>query len=83
MRYKPNMVAGQMRSTFNYWHLGRTFTASPLLNSSFVAFDGTSATYKRILRHLRCLVFCVSFGNKIRALRPMPYEADPGLIDHS
>ena len=48
MRYKPNMVAGQMRSTFDYWHLGRKFTSAPNLNSSFVQFDGTQATYKRI-----------------------------------
>ena len=25
MRTKRNMVCGQMRSTFDYWHLGRIF----------------------------------------------------------
>lgn len=83
MRYKPNMVAGQMRSTFDYWHLGRKFASSPLLNSSFLAFDGTSATYKRIFAAPSVPGLIVSFGNKIRALRPMPYEPEPGLIDHS
>ena len=30
MRTKRNMVCGQMRSTFDYWHLGRIFQVSPL-----------------------------------------------------
>ena len=83
MRYKPNMVAGQMRSTFDYWHLGRKFTSAPNLNSSFVKFDGTQATYKRIFAAPSVPGLIVLFGNKIRALRPMPYEPEPGLIDHS
>ena len=37
MRTKRNMVCGQMRQTFDYWHLGRIFASQPALNSSFVA----------------------------------------------
>ena len=36
MRYKPNMVCGHMRDTYDYWHLGRQFTSKPLLNQSFI-----------------------------------------------
>ena len=36
MRVKRNMVVGKMRSTFNYWHLGREFGSAPLLNQSFI-----------------------------------------------
>lgn len=79
MRYKPNLVAGQMRSTFNYWHLGRIFSSSPLLNSSFLVCDPS----KRIFAAPSVPGLIVSFGNSIKALRPMPIEPDPGLIDHS
>ena len=30
MRYKPNLVCGQLRDTYDYWHLGRQFTSKPL-----------------------------------------------------
>ena len=36
MRTKRNMVCGQMRSTFDYWHLGRIFSTAPALNSTFL-----------------------------------------------
>ena len=35
MRTKRNQVCGQMRDVFDYWHLGRQFTTTPGLNSSF------------------------------------------------
>ena len=36
MRTKRNMVCGQMRNTFDYWHLGRIFSTRPALNSDFI-----------------------------------------------
>ena len=36
MRTKDNMVVGEMRTTFDYWHLARQFSSAPLLNSSFI-----------------------------------------------
>ena len=33
MRTKRNMVCGQMRNVFDYWHLGRIFASAPALNS--------------------------------------------------
>ena len=35
MRTKRNMVCGQMRSTFDYWHLGRIFSSQPALNEFY------------------------------------------------
>ena len=34
MRYKPNMISGQLRTTYDYWHLAREFStaAPPTLN---------------------------------------------------
>ena len=78
MRTKRNMVCGQMRSTFDYWHLGRIFSSVPSLNSDFV----TCNPDKRILRLHRSQVR-VQFANLIKAWRPMPIQSDPGLIDHN
>ena len=79
MRTKKNMVCGQMRSTFDYWHLGRIFSSVPSLNSDFV----TCNPDKRIFAAPSEPGFIVQFANLIKAWRPMPIQSDPGLIDHN
>lgn len=79
LRYKPSQVCGLMRTTFNYWHLGRIFSSAPALNSTFV----TSNPDKRIFADQADPGIMVNFGNLIRAARPMPIESDPGLVDHN
>jgi hypothetical protein len=78
MRYKPNKYTGKMRTTFNYWHLGRTFTGAPLLNQSFIE----CVPRKDVFAVTTEPALIVSVGNKIRASRPLPITAEPGLIDH-
>ena len=80
MRTKSNMVVSQMRDTFDYWHLGREFdTASPpVLNASFL----TCIPRKDIFAVPSEPGLIVSFGNVIKAFRPLPLAAEPGLIDH-
>lgn len=78
MRTKSSMVVGQMRTTFDYWHLGRIFTAAPELNKSFIE----CIPDKRIFAVETDPGLIVSFGNIIKAIRPMPVIAEPGLIDH-
>jgi len=79
MRYKPNMVVGQMRDTFAYWHLGRVFGSAPALNEDFLK----CIPDKRIFAAPSEPGFIVSFGNVIKAIRPMPISGEPGLIDHN
>lgn len=38
-RHIPSGVAGEFRSTLNFWHLARIFGAAPTLNASFVECD--------------------------------------------
>ncbi|QXP44113.1 MAG: major capsid protein [Arizlama microvirus] len=78
MRYKPNKYSGKMRTTFNYWHLGRVFSGAPLLNQSFIE----CVPRKDIFVATTEPSLIVSVGNKIRASRPLPVTAEPGLIDH-
>ena len=79
MRTKRNMVCGQMRSTFDYWHLGRIFSSQPALNESFIQ----CVPDKRIFAAPSEPGFIVQFANLIKAWRPMPIQSDPGLIDHN
>ena len=81
MRTKRNQVCGQMRDVFDYWHLGRQFTTTPGLNSSFVICN--SANTKRIFAAESEPGIILQFANLIKAWRPMPIQSEPGLIDHN
>ena len=78
MRVKRSQVCGLMRTDFNYWHLGRIFSAAPLLNQSFIE----CVPSKRVFAVPSQPGLVVNIGNKIRAVRPMPVQSDPGLVDH-
>ena len=80
MRTKDNMVCSQMRDTFDYWHLARQFdpTTPPTLNDDFVE----CIPRKDIFAVPSEPGLIVSFGNIIKAIRPLPIMGEPGLIDH-
>jgi hypothetical protein len=74
-KFMPSRVAGDFRTTLDYWHLGRKFATQPALNGAFVNCDAT----KRIFAvntpagdSLYCHVL-----NKIKAVRPMPKFGTP------
>lgn len=81
MRIKQNMVCSGMRDTFDYWHLGRIFDPGslPALNDSFI----TCVPDKRIFAVESDPGLIVSFANIIKAIRPLPIIAEPGLVDHN
>lgn len=47
MEYKnlPSRVAGDFRTTLNFWHMGRIFGTPPLLNADFVEADPTHRVF--------------------------------------
>ena len=74
-KFMPSRVAGEFRTTLDYWHLGRKFATEPSLNAAFIDCDAT----KRIFAvntpgqdSLYCHVL-----NKIKAIRPMPKFGTP------
>ena len=79
MRFKRSMVCGKMRTTYDYWHLGRKFNAAPLLNEEFIK----CVPSKRIFASQTEPGIIANVGNIIRALRPMPIMSSPGMIDHN
>lgn len=80
MRIKRNMVCADMRDDFDYWHLGRKFSSAPALNQTFI--ECNPAETKRIFAVQSVPGLVVNFGNRIKAIRPLPVIAQPGLIDH-
>lgn len=79
LRTKHNMVCGEIRDELSYWTMARDFVSPPSLNNEFVTCNPT----KRIFAVQNRNGLIVSFGNNITALRPLPYLAEPGLIDHN
>lgn len=74
-KFMPSRVAGDFRTTLDYWHLGRKFDTQPTLGTDFVECNPT----KRIFAiddpegdSLYCHVL-----NKIKAIRPMPKYGTP------
>lgn len=44
-KFVNSRVAGDFRDTLKFWHLGRDFAASPVLNDSFVRSDPTTRIF--------------------------------------
>lgn len=81
-RSRRSIVTGKMRTTaptnFGFWHLAREFGSPPVLNQSFLECKPR----KDFLAVPSETGFIVTFGNIIRAVRPLPVVGTPGLIDH-
>lgn len=69
-----------IQMNLSYWHLGRFFAAKPYLNRSFIECSPDST--KRIFNVQTVHGLMVSFGARVTAVRPIPFIAEPGLIDH-
>ena len=81
MRTKNSQIVSGMRTTFDYWHLGRQFNTGspPVLNADFIK----CTPRKDIFAVPSEPGLIVNFANIIKAFRPLPYMALPGLIDHN
>lgn len=85
-RYKPNRVAGEMRSSapqsLDVWHLGDDYDTLPALSAEWIVEDKANVD--------RVLAVTSAVSNQLfadiyvenRATRPMPLYSIPGLIDH-
>ena len=83
-RYKRNTVHGLFRTDFKHWHLGREFANAPTLNVDLVRPNASERnSMKRILAVPSEPMFLITFGNRLHVTRPMPFMAEPGLIDHN
>lgn len=72
MKHENNRVAGEMRTTLDYWHFGRKFetTADPELTSNFVICNPTTRVFAVTdaeADHIYSHIFC-----NINAVRKLP-----------
>lgn len=77
-RTAENEVCGEMRDTFDYWHLARKFEKSPELGADFINCMPRKDVFA--VQDEDTMLLDILFDCKI--WRPMPIEATPGLIDH-
>jgi len=82
-RYQPGRITGLFRSnnsaSLDVWHLAQDYDELPLLDINFVSED---APIDRIIAVPDEPHFLVDCWHDIKATRPMPVYAVPGLVDH-
>jgi hypothetical protein len=74
-KFENNRVAGDFKTSLNYWHMGRIFSTDPQLNQQFIECDPTNRVFavedpsvQKILAHVL---------NKVTAIRKMPKYGTP------
>lgn len=86
-RTRQSVVCGKIATSLNPWTLSRIFDTAPALNADFLTTRETSRT-RRDAWAVPGVVdnsqgqFLVQFRNIVKAIRPMPYIPEPGLMDH-
>lgn len=76
-KFKHNRVAGEFRESLDYWHLGRIFAGTPVLNEAFITADPDNRIFAVTtpnVDHLYCQIL-----HKIRAVRAMPKFGTPSF----
>lgn len=76
-KYLPNRVAGDFKTSLNFWHLGRIFDAIPVLNQEFIEStpsDRIFAVTDEGTQKVWCHIL-----HKISARRPMSLYGNPHL----
>uniref|UniRef100_A0AAU8B1Y9 Major capsid protein n=1 Tax=Dulem virus 121 TaxID=3145598 RepID=A0AAU8B1Y9_9VIRU len=85
-RYKPNRVAGEMRSQYaqslDVWHLADDYSTLPMLSDAWIREDKANvdrviAVTSQVSHQLFADIYIQN-----RTTRPMPMYSVPGLIDH-
>ncbi|WNK13927.1 MAG: major capsid protein [Microvirus sp.] len=75
-KYMPSRVAGDFRTTLDYWHLGRIFGTQPALNKTFIECKPSDTTRIFAVEDGTDPLYCHVY-NKIQAVRPMPKFGNP------
>lgn len=86
-RYKPNRVAGEMRSAYaqplDSWHLADNYASVPSLSADWIREDKTMLDRALAVTSKVSNQLIADFYIKADYARPMPVYSIPGLIDHN
>jgi hypothetical protein len=75
-RYREGRIIGNLRDTFSYMHLARTFNHMPVLNGNFIK----CVPRKDFLAVPSEPTFFFAVGNIVKAWRPIPFHSVPAGI---
>lgn len=80
LRYIPSTFHGEMRSDLSYWHLGRIFPSTPVLNGQFVEAQSRANVFAitEVAQGMYDPFVC-QIHVSCKAVRPMPKYAIPTL----
>lgn len=76
-KFMPSRVAGEMRTTLDFWHLGRKFASQPSLNQAFVECDPRLDIFA--VEDPDSDHFVSHIYHHIKAVRPMPKFGTPTI----
>jgi hypothetical protein len=75
-KYNPSRVAGEFKTTLDYWHLGRKFANLPALNQTFIECTPEQCARIFAVNSEQDNLY-MQILHKIRAVRPMPKFGTP------
>lgn len=76
-KYQQSTVHGDFRDDLQYWHLGRFFDTPPALSKEFVISDPSRRIFAVTDPDVDSMY--VQIYNRVKALRPLPYNSIPTL----
>jgi hypothetical protein len=72
-KYMNDTVHGELKTTLDFWHLGRKFATVPSLNQTFIECDPSDRIFAVTgQEHIYAII-----NHKVLAKRPMPYFGTP------
>lgn len=75
-KFENNRVAGDFRTSLDFWHMGRKFATEPMLNADFVTAQPTDRIFAVADQPTNQNLWCHVF-HKVKAVRPMPKFGTP------
>jgi len=76
-KFENNRVAGQFRTSQDFWHAGRIFDVAPVLNDQFVVANPTQRIFAVTDPNVDQMICHVL--NKVKAVRGMPMYGTPSF----
>lgn len=77
-KFQNNRVAGEFRTSLDFWHMGRIFETQPALNESFVECDPTTRVFAVEDPEVDNLY--AQILHRITSIRPMPKFGTPQML---
>ena len=78
-KFMPSRVAGDFRTSLNYWHLGRIFNNEPALNKTFIEMSPSAVSRVFAVTDPNAQKLYCHVLNKVKAVRPMPKYGTPTI----